>query len=92
MFQRSGTNPKLQMAVDRALVELVKHPVTSKEYTETLDKLSKLHKMKEEETPSSVSPDTLLTVAANLIGIAIIVRHEHLNVITSKALGFVKRI
>lgn len=91
MSIRPGPNPKLQRAIDRALIELNSHDVTSDKYAITLERLSKLHKMKEEETPSPVSSDVLITVAAHLIGIAMIIRHEHLNVITSKALSFVPR-
>ena len=36
-----------------------------------------------------VSPDTMAIVAGNLLGIALIVGHERMNVVTSKALGFV---
>lgn len=37
------------------------------------------------------SPDTLLVVGGNLLGIGLILSHEKLNVISSKALGFVLR-
>jgi len=36
-----------------------------------------------------ISPETLVLIGANLAGIALIIGHEKLNVITSKALGFV---
>lgn len=38
-----------------------------------------------------VSPDTMALIAANLAGIAVIIGYERINVITSKALGFVAR-
>lgn len=37
-----------------------------------------------------VSKDTLLIVAGNLIGIWVIVGHERMHLVTSKALGFIK--
>lgn len=36
-----------------------------------------------------ISPDVLLTVAANLVGIVLILKHEKIDIITSKALNFV---
>lgn len=39
----------------------------------------------------SISPDTILVVAGNLLGIVLILKHEKLDIITSKALGFVLR-
>lgn len=40
----------------------------------------------------TVSADTWATIAANLAGILIIVKHEEANVIASKALGFVQKL
>jgi len=36
-----------------------------------------------------ISPDTLLIVGANLLGILLILNHERLDIISTKALGFV---
>jgi len=74
-------------AVNRALLDLGNHAVGSEEYQKSLDSLVKLHKMKKEETPSSVSRDTLVVVAANLLGLIMIIKHERFNVITSRAFG-----
>jgi hypothetical protein len=63
----------------------------SEEYREALDALVKLHKLKEDEKPKPVSKDTLVIVAANLIGIIMIIKHEHVNVVTSKAIGVLLR-
>lgn len=77
----------LERAVNRALQSLNHYDVGSEEYAKTMDALVKLHKMKEDEKPSSVSKDTMATIAANLLGIVIIISHERVNVITSKAFG-----
>jgi hypothetical protein len=84
------TNTTLENATERALKKLDHLEVTSKEYGEVLDRVSKLHKMKEEEKPSSVSKDTLIKAGANLLGILMIIHHEQVNFIGSKALPFVK--
>jgi hypothetical protein len=89
MFLDPKSKSKLQAAIDNTLFEMESHPASSEEYGTMLDRVKQLHKLKEEEKPSRPSPDTLILVGANLVGIAMILRHEHLNVITSKALGFV---
>lgn len=87
----SKLRPKteLEKALDRALTKLDNQDVESKEYGETLDRVAKLHKMKEEEKPDSVSKETMVRVAANLLGILMIIHHERFDMITSKALPFV---
>lgn len=60
-------------------------------YTKIMNELERLQKMKTQNASRRLSPDTVLIVAANLAGIAIIVKHEEFNVITSKAMGFVPK-
>ena len=80
----------LDRLVDRTLRELNNHPIGSDEYVQTLDAAIKLHKLREEEKPKSVSKDTLLGVGANLLGIFMIIKHEHVNVITTKAMNLIR--
>jgi hypothetical protein len=82
---------KLEIAIDEILFQMGNQPPDSSEYGKLLERVEKLHKMKENEKPSRVTPDTWVLAATNLIGIAVIVHHEHINVITSKALSFVQR-
>lgn len=89
MFKRPRPKSKLQIEIDKLVLALGDYTTDTDEYGTIVERLSKLHKIQDDNTPESISPNTALTVAANLIGIAIIVRHEHLNVITSKALSFV---
>lgn len=91
MFSRTGELSQLERQIDRAIRELDNHPVGSEDYVRTLDVVTKLHKMKEEEKPSSLSRDTMAIVGANLIGIIMIIKHEHVNVITSRALNLILR-
>lgn len=43
------------------------------------------------KTDWKISPDTVLIVGGNLLGIILILKHEQLDIITSKAIGFVLR-
>lgn len=80
----------LQIAIDDVLIEMTSHSATTEEYGKLLDQLLSLYKLK--ETPSRPSSDVLVQSAAYILGIAMIIRHEELNIITTKALSFVPRI
>lgn len=87
--------PKYKRLIESELETTVRalktHTVISEEYAKTLNVVERLHEMLEEEKPSSVSKDALFAVGANLLGILMIIKHENVNVITSKALSFVIR-
>ena len=91
MFSSKAHTP-LELAVNRAIRSLSMYETGSEEYREALNALVLLHKMKEDERPKSVSRDTLITVGANLLGILMIIRHEHVNVVTSRAIGMLPRL
>lgn len=75
----------------RTLAVLSMHQADSQEYAKLLRSAERLHAMMDVKKPSSVSRETLITVGANILGILLIIKHEDVNVITSKALGFVIR-
>lgn len=90
MFKRTQPEPTgLEEAIADLLSELKGHDTTSDEYAQTVKQLQKLHALKENERPSRVDPNTLLTVGANLAGILMIVGHERAHIVTSKAIQFV---
>ena len=66
----------------------------SDEYLELLDRLQRLYAIRQNENKprKSISPDTALTVAGNLAGIALIVNYEKLNVVTSKAMNLLLKV
>ena len=49
-------------------------------------------KKREMKIPFGIKPETVVLVTANLIGIALVLNHEKLNVVTSKAFGFVSKL
>lgn len=77
--------------IARITVALKDHEVTSKEYSELLHRLGDLQKIRQDERPDRVSSDTLLMAGTNIIGILLIIRHEHLNVITSRAMNMISK-
>ena len=54
---------------------------------ERLDYIGKI--LDENKTKVVFSPDTLLIVGANLIGILLILNYEKLDIVSSKAVGFI---
>jgi hypothetical protein len=94
MFTRKE-KPKYQLLLEDELEQQLKllrsHLSGSEEYVKTLNYVERLHGMIDEEKYSIVSKDALLNVGANLLGIFMIIKHERVNVITSKALSFVIR-
>lgn len=87
---------KLQIEIDKLVLALADHKPEEEKYGTIADRLSKLKKLESEtREPSRQFPipsgDTVLLALTNLIGIYMIIRHENVNVITSKAVGFVKR-
>lgn len=57
-----------------------------------LKRAETITKMAEYEDRRRVSSDTLALIAANIAGIVLIIGHERINVVTSKALSFVGKL
>lgn len=77
-------NLQLDMLDDNSLV-----PDDRDKMIAQLERLAKVKKAVKSDRPSA---DTVLTVSAHLLGIAMIVGHERAHVITSKSIGFVKKL
>ena len=92
MFKYPKPKSKLELAIDEVLIDMSHHSPTTDEYGKLLERLQDLHKMKEDEKPSRPSSDVLIQCATHILGIAMIIRHEEINIITSKALAFVPRV
>jgi hypothetical protein len=81
---------KLDEEIERTLDSL-RNISDPEKYDTILSRLERLYKVKELEKPSRVSPDTWAVIAANLVGIVMIITHEHTNAITTKALSLAIR-
>jgi len=87
-LEKSG----LDIAIDTVFSEMAGYNAHDDEYVIMVDQLTKLYALKQENCQQSVSRDTLVIVLGNLIAVVLIVGHEHTNVVTSKALGFLLKI
>lgn len=66
----------------------------SPKYEETLKTLERITKLQKEMSSEKqkVSPDAILGFVANIGGILLVLQHENLHVITSKAFNMVSRV
>lgn len=82
--------PDLQKTIDNLLNEMSSIQADSDEYAKMTDQLVKLYSLKEVDSKRRVSPDTLAAVIANFLGIVWITRYERENVLTTKAMEFIR--
>ena len=88
MFKKSEIETQIDDEI-LVLLSALRPCKNPKEYAEWSDQLTKLHALREK---NRVSKETLATIAANVLGIVVILNHERAHVIASKAFGLVKKI
>lgn len=81
----------LEKTIDDLIVQMSYAPPGTEQYAAMTESLTKLYALRDEKSNKGVSADAALAVAGNLLGIAMIVGHERVGVVTSKALSFVMK-
>ena len=93
MFKKpSEIDAALDNLILTLLSELDTFGVSDEDFTSKKKSLIELMKLRESNKPKQLSPDALLAAGVNLAGILAILHHEQVNVIASKALGFVMKL
>lgn len=94
MFTRKpDTNDQLLLStIERVMLDMKDEGPETERFAQMRDQLTELYKIRNENRSRRVSPDTLAQIIANLLGIGVIVGYEQKHIITSKALGFVRKI
>jgi hypothetical protein len=82
-------NSSLDDALEDAILELQSHNADSDEYRNIVNQITALNEVRNSTKRAPLSKDTLALVAGHLLGVWIIVSHEHVNVITSKAFSMI---
>lgn len=91
--KRKPETDRIDTAIDELLIQMQQVSAASIQYAKMTDQLAKLYDLRTRTAgTTAVSPDTIATVAANLIGIGMILHHERAHVITTKAIGFVSKL
>lgn len=82
---------KLDAPIGMVLNHMAHVGPESPEFAEQVKHLDRLMEMKTDDRRHRISPDTVLIVLGNLLGILVIVAYEQKHVLTSRALMFVNR-
>lgn len=85
---RRKSEDGLQLVLDAATIKMVNCEVNSKEWNDCMKDVSNIKALMGDK-PKRIDPNTVILSATNLAGILLIINHERLNVITTKALGFI---
>lgn len=86
-MSKQDNQQALELLLSRVTDAMLTTDPSTEEYAELLGQLERLTKLKAKDKPQRVSRDTLAVIAANLVGILIIVAYEQKHVVTSKAFG-----
>lgn len=76
----------LEKSIDEAIHDLMSRQPGTEEFAKASERLVALSQAKAGDKASRLSKDTLAVVAGNLLGILMIIKHEHVNVVASKAM------
>lgn len=93
-LKTSPTPPThLETAIKRLHDDMLAEDPHTDQYTKMADNLTKLYKLREHDTVKRwrPSPDVVLASTVNIIGILLVIRHEDVNVITTKAMSMVRK-
>jgi hypothetical protein len=88
-FGKKDKQTKLEKEIERVVESLKELSPNSAEYAEASKNLKTLHEAKSLNKLNFISKDTLVTAGVSLLSVLIIVGHESVSSITSKAVNFV---
>lgn len=91
-FMPKREKSELDKNIDELHSQLIVIDIASEDYQTTLDHLKKLYDFRALTAPRQISPDTVIPVVGNIFGILLILHYERFNIVTSKALMFVKHM
>lgn len=92
MIQKQNPVSSLDSEIERVLSLMKGLEPNSKEYTDMVATLAKLHALKVAETPKRVSKDTVAIIIANLVGIVLVLHYEKTQIIPKTAMTFVQKL
>lgn len=78
----------LDEPIEKVLESLKTYDTTDAEFSDSLEYLERLAKLKSEKDQSRVDPNQIILVVGNLVGILVVVAYEQKHVWTSKAKNF----
>ena len=93
IFKRKAKEPTLiDQLIDECMNEMLTMTSGSKDYTEALDNLKDLYKLRDlEKSRKKVSPDVLAGIFGNIFMGGMIIGHERAHAITTKAFSLLTK-
>ena len=92
-FRRKVHEPsKLDDLCNEIYSQLAGHTIDEEAFGYGVSYIEKLEKIRHTSDDSRVNPNTLVAGAVNLLGIVMILQHERVHVVATKALGFVAKM
>lgn len=88
---RSTKNAWLDKEITRTERRILESQFGSEDYVKLIQYRIQLDGLKSKLSPS-VSKETLVLAGTNLLGIILILKHEHVNVISSKAMSLLMKV
>ena len=93
MFKKTPADPTaLDLAIHDLYEALEEYKPTEDEYAKIADQLVKLENLRKDNSPDKISADTLAAIAGNIVGLGMILHFEKFGVVTTKALGFIRKL
>lgn len=89
MFKKDKNLAGLETVIRLVTEELEKTDIGTPEFDKIAEQLERLNKIASTRKDDPISKNGLIAVFGNLLGIGLILNHERLHVVTSKAVGFV---
>lgn len=89
MFKKDKNIAGIETVIGLLTEELEKATPGTDQYSKILEQLERLNKIASTRKDDPVSRNGLIAVFGNLVGIGLILNHERLHVVTSKAVNFV---
>jgi hypothetical protein len=90
MFNKNKNATGMDLVIKIATDKLAELQPDTPEYERIVNQLERLNKIAATNRREKVSPNGLIAVAGNLVVTGLIIHHERFNVITSKAISFVR--
>jgi hypothetical protein len=88
-FKRDEGPEPFDALIAKLEQEMLSEDLSQEDYERKLKQLERLTKLRGNNATKRVSPDTLLIVGGNLLGILLIVAYEQKHVLTSKGLSHI---
>lgn len=87
-----GNKNTVDDEIDAVLEEMaIEHGDTDR-YKKLADNLRTLYEIKATSKKTKIDPNTLITAGASLAGILLVLHYEKVDVIATKALGFIPKV